>query len=388
MAARAAPGLTAARDRVVWLDGVRGAAATFVVLHHMWLVTWPGFPRDTGPWWLGWLLYGHLAVAVFIVVSGFSLALAPLRAGGELRGGVRRFLARRAWRILPPYWTALILSMVITVCAVRPDLGAGAIARALAVHGALLQDVVGSETPNGALWSIAVEWQIYFAFPAILWLGRKRNIEAAVALAVAAALLAHAAAGLGGPLEKIDGLTPQFFALFALGVLAVELGHGVAGRRLRRPLGAIALVGSLAVVAGALLRGSAWMVDRYFYVDLVAGLAVACLLCLLCMGGLTVARRVLASRAGRRLGLFSYSTYLIHGPIVVALSRHVINRLDVPAPARFAALLVVGLPLVLALSYAFHLVFEAPFLRRRELRGLRGERVARLIPHRPRASAG
>jgi peptidoglycan/LPS O-acetylase OafA/YrhL len=388
MAARPAPGLTTARDRVVWLDGVRGAAATFVVLHHMWLVTWPGFPRDTGPWWLGWLLYGHLAVAVFIVVSGFSLALAPMRSGGELRGGVRRFLRRRAWRILPPYWAALVLSMVITVGAVRPDLGAGAIARSLAVHGVLLQDVIASQTPNGAFWSIAVEWQIYFAFPVLLWLGRRWGIEVAVALAVAAALLAHAAARLGGPLEKLDGLTPQFFALFALGVLAVKLGHGVNGRRLRRPLVAIALVAALAVVVAALVRGSAWVVDRYFYVDLLAGLAVACWLCLLVMGRLTVGRRVLASRAARRLGLFSYSTYLIHGPIVVVLSRHVTGRLDVPAPARFAALLVLGLPLVLVLSYGFHLVFEAPFLRRRERRALRSEPVGRLIPHRPPVSAG
>jgi peptidoglycan/LPS O-acetylase OafA/YrhL len=387
MASQPALSLTAARDRLVWLDGVRGAAATFVVLHHMWLVTWPGFPDDTGPWCLGWLLYGHLAVAVFIVVSGFSLALAPMRSGGELRGGARRFLSRRAWRILPLYWAALILSMVITVCAVRPDLGAGAIARALAVHGVLLQDVIGSETPNGALWSIAVEWQIYFVFPVILWLGRKWSIEAAVVLAVAAALLAHAAARLGGPLEKVDGLTPQFLALFALGVLAVKLGHD-GGHRLRRPLGAIALVAPLAVVVAALLRGSAWMVDRYFYVDLVAGLAVACLLCLLFMGGLTVGRRVLGSRTARRLGVFSYSTYLVHGPIVVALSGHVIRRLDAPAAARFAALLVVGLPLVLALSYAFHLAFEAPFLRRRDLPRLRRERVAGLISQRSRASAG
>src|ERR1700760_753689 len=87
--------------RVLWLDGVRGAAAMFVVFHHMWLAVWPAFPSNIGPWWLGWLLYGHLAVAIFIVVSGFSLALAPLSNGGRLRGGTRRFIRRRAGRILP-----------------------------------------------------------------------------------------------------------------------------------------------------------------------------------------------------------------------------------------------------------------------------------------------
>src|SRR4051794_18592851 len=139
------------QDRVLWLDGLRGAAAMFVVLHHMWLDTWPTFPVNTGPWWLGWLLYGHMAVAVFIVVSGFSLALVPLSNGGRLPGGIRRFVRRRAWRILPAYWAALIVSMVVTVVVLRPDLGPAAAAKSFAVHALLLQDAVGSVTPNGAL---------------------------------------------------------------------------------------------------------------------------------------------------------------------------------------------------------------------------------------------
>src|SRR5215218_5265657 len=109
--------------RVGWLDGIRAGAALFVVLHHMWLAVWPSFPSNAGPWWVGWLLYGHLAVAVFIVVSGFSLALAPLRHGARLNGGVPRFVRRRAWRILPAYWAALVLSTIVTGAIVEPDLG-------------------------------------------------------------------------------------------------------------------------------------------------------------------------------------------------------------------------------------------------------------------------
>jgi peptidoglycan/LPS O-acetylase OafA/YrhL len=174
--------------RVPWLDGVRGAAAMFVVAHHMWLAVWPAFPRDSGPWWLGPLLYGHLAVAVFIVVSGFSLALAPLRNGGVLPGGARRFIRRRAWRILPAYWVALALSTLVGATVLHSVTGGGgAIARTLVVHGLLVQDAIGSQAPNGAFWSIAIEWQIYFLFPLILWIARRRGFEAAAALTVAAA---------------------------------------------------------------------------------------------------------------------------------------------------------------------------------------------------------
>ena len=63
-AAAAPPG----RPRLAGLDGIRGLAALFVVLHHCYLMSFPGYPHNTGPAWLAWLLYGHLAVVVFIAL--------------------------------------------------------------------------------------------------------------------------------------------------------------------------------------------------------------------------------------------------------------------------------------------------------------------------------
>src|SRR3954452_13685700 len=254
--------------RAHWLDGVRGAAAMFVVLHHIWLTSWPSFPTNTGPWWLGWLLYGPMAVAIFIVVSGLSLALAPVRSGGGLAGGVRRFLRRRAWRILPAYWAALIISVAISALLLHPGLGPTDIGRTLGVHGLLLQDVVGSGAPNGALWSIAIEWQIYFVFPLILLLGRRTSLGTAVLITTLVVLVAHAVAGLGGLFDKINGFTPQFLALFALGALAVWLGGGDRARALRRPLAAVALAAFSSFLALSVLQGSEWVVARFFWMDL------------------------------------------------------------------------------------------------------------------------
>ena len=101
-----------ANRRLDFLDGVRALAALYVVAHHIWLTTYPKYPLNTGPWYLGWLAYGHLAVAVFIVVSGYSLAIGPARRGLAL-GSSARFFRRRAWRIIPPYWAALALSCVV-----------------------------------------------------------------------------------------------------------------------------------------------------------------------------------------------------------------------------------------------------------------------------------
>jgi peptidoglycan/LPS O-acetylase OafA/YrhL len=379
----APPSQGRAGTRVPWLDGIRGAAAVFVVLHHMWLTAYPGFPSDNGPWWLGWLLYGHMAVAVFIVVSGFSLALVPINNGGKLPGGMRRFVRRRAWRILPAYWAALILSIVLTAGLIRPDLGAASIGRTFAVHGLLLQDMVGSDTPNGALWSIAVEWQIYFVFPLILLVGRFTRPAIAVALTAVAVLAAHTVASVGSPFDKIDHVTPQFLALFALGVLAVHLGTGERGAALRRPLAALALGAFAAFVALAVIEGSEWVVANFFWMDLLFGVGVAGALTLMYAGGAARARRLLASRIAIFLGLFSYSIYLIHDPLLSVLSHYAFGPLGLPPLAMFAVTLAVGFPLILAACYGFHLVFEAPFLRHRDFGSIRNSSIGRfLLPRR------
>ena len=92
----------------------------------------------------------------------------------------------------------------------------------------------------------------------------------------AVVLVAHAVAGLGAPLDKIHHLTPQFLALFALGVLAVRLGGGERAARLRRPLAAVALAAFGAFVADRGHAGSEWIVGHFFWMDILFGVGVAC----------------------------------------------------------------------------------------------------------------
>src|SRR5919197_1544243 len=128
------------RARLAGLDGIRGLAALFVVLHHCWLMSYPGYPANTGPVWSGWLIYGHLAVVVFIVLSGFSLAVAPARNGWRL-DGLGRFAFRRAWRILPPYWPALVYSLIIAWTLVPQPYSGPPTGKSVLIYGLLLQDV-------------------------------------------------------------------------------------------------------------------------------------------------------------------------------------------------------------------------------------------------------
>lgn len=365
-------GATTTPGRTRWLDGLRGIAALFVVLHHTWLASWPFFPEDRGPWWLGWLLYGHFAVAVFIVVSGFSLAQAPLRGGGTLAGGTRRFIRRRAWRILPAYWAALVFSTILFAAVLSPEAGAGPTARSFAIHAALLQDAFGNVPVNGTFWSIAVEWQIYFVFPLILLVAARWSMRVAVALTIAVVVAGHELAVSGSPLlAKITHFSPQFLALFAMGVLAAWTASPGGPRPTRRAVLAVTIAAAGAVVGLALGKGSPWMTTHWFWLDLVFGTAVA--------GGMLLATEAegrwrdatLGARPIVFLGTFSYSLYLVHAPLLEGFQRFAVAPLGVTGLADFAVLMAFVVPVVVLVSYGFFRLFERPFLERRDAAALR-----------------
>jgi len=142
------------RQRLAGLDGLRGLAALFVVVNHVFLRAFPGYPVDHAPFWAGPFIYGRFAVIVFIVLSGFSLALSPARHGWRL-DAVSRFAQRRARRILPAYWAALAFSLAVAWLVV-PQPGQGVPdAKSVVVNGLLAQNVVRAPSPNASFWSMA-----------------------------------------------------------------------------------------------------------------------------------------------------------------------------------------------------------------------------------------
>src|SRR5207248_10470196 len=53
------------RQRLAGLDGLRGLAALFVVVNHVFLRAFPGYPVDKAPFWAGPVIYRRFAVVVF-----------------------------------------------------------------------------------------------------------------------------------------------------------------------------------------------------------------------------------------------------------------------------------------------------------------------------------
>jgi len=350
------------RERLPALNGMRGLAAVYVVINHVFLRAFPGYPVDHAPFWAAWFIYGRFAVVVFIVLSGFSLALSPARHGWRL-DGISRFAQRRAWRILPAYWAALAFSLAVAWLIV-PQPGKGVPdAKSVLVNGLLVQNIVGAHSPNAAFWSMAVEAQLYLLFPLLLLTARRRG----ALVMVCAVTLVVAAVGVFGPhVPRVDTFVvespPDLAALFAVGVLAAGI-VGASKARRSWPWAWFALVAVAPVLAMIWWRGSVWTVDHLFWVDLALGPAIACFLAGLATGRPAPLLRLLDSHPIRNLGTSSYSLYLTHGPIVaIVYERIVAGRVPQGVPA-FGVTLVLVLPLTIAFARLFASVFEKPLLR-------------------------
>jgi peptidoglycan/LPS O-acetylase OafA/YrhL len=359
------PESAAEPKRLSGLDGVRGLAALYVVVHHIFERTFPGYPVDRAPWWAGWFIYGRFAVVVFIVLSGFSLALSPARHGWRL-DGVHRFAVRRARRILPAYVAALAFSLAVAWLVVsQPGEGAPD-GKSVVVNGLLVQNLVRAPSPNVSFWSMAVEAQLYVVFPLLILLVRRFGDLAMVATVT----LLVATVGILGPHDPrlhafVIQSPPDLAALFAIGIVAA----GIVGARKARsgwPWPWLALAAAAPVLVAISVQGSKWtLAPRHLlWMDLALGPAIACLLI-----GVAIGRRprlfvrLLDSRPVRSLGLSSYSLYLVHAPIVVVVYERIVGPRYHHGPTAFLVMVAIVVPVTIVFARLFAAVFEQPFLR-------------------------
>jgi peptidoglycan/LPS O-acetylase OafA/YrhL len=371
-----APAVTRA-GRVAGLDGIRGLAALFVVLNHIFERAWPRYPADPAPFWVAWLNYGRFAVVVFIALSGFSLGLSPARSGWRFKS-VATYAHRRAWRILPPYWAALGFSLVMTWFVLGQPGWPAPNGKSVVVYGLLVQDAFKGGSPNRAFWSIAIEVQLYVLLPLLLLLVRRVSARAMVCL-VAGIVVTVGLAGPHVPLMNtaLVKFTPDLAVLFAVGLLAAGIVTAGEGTR-SRPWAGYALAAAVPVIALMVVKGSTWSDLNLFWLDLAFAPAVGCILAAIATSRPQPVIRCLERRLPRSLGACSYSLYLTHMPIVIAVSYGlVLGRFATGAPT-FFVLAAILLPLTVCFARLFAAVFELPFQRHRGWIALREAISARL----------
>lgn len=350
--------------RLAFLDGLRALAALAVMLHHARLEIWPSSTSR--------LSYaGRLSVDVFIALSGFCLMLPVVRAGGVLVGGTRRFVWRRARRILPPFYAAMALSLLLIWAFIGEKTGShwdysvpvtwkGVLANVL-----MVQNIVHRFEINHVFWSIAAEWQIYFLFPLFVFLWRRLGATPTAAVSVAASLTLFA---LLRPTSFAE-VTVHYVGLFTLGMLAASIAYAQDGAlaevRRRVPWPAVTVVlGTAALTLVALGYAEHLATTRVAFIDTLVAVAAMALV-------LSVAARpdgwlhaLLSTRSLALIGVFSYSLYLVHAPLQQLIWQYALVPLHLGALPAFLLLAFVGCPAIVGFAYLFFLVAERPLLRK------------------------
>ena len=224
------------------LTGVRGVAASVVMLYHYFLDN-HDFSMRIGR--------GYLAVDLFFVLSGFVMALSY----GHLFGGrvspatYGGFLIKRLARVYP------LLVVVTAVALVKYLLDFSGSAR-LAYPGYGPRDLaagllmvqgwgLGYISMPGATWSISTEFFAYLIFPLLIFVSMSpRGYLCALLVAVSVLgilLCATSPYGSGGPLDitSRDSLFPLIRCLsgFCLGLVAYRLARKECVRRWLAPGG-------------------------------------------------------------------------------------------------------------------------------------------------------
>ncbi|MEZ0325761.1 MAG: acyltransferase family protein [Fimbriimonas sp.] len=356
-------------ERLPFLEGLRGLAALYVVLGHICSMADPSklaWKASSAPVWLQGLFapfqYGNLAVATFIVLSGFCLQLALFTRGDGRIRGLGRWFTRRWARILPPYYGALALSLIVatTITMKQPGMpfqhylpitDEGLLAHLFLVHNLSTEWMYKI---NGVMWSIGLEAQLYLLFPLLLAMLFKAGRTLTLALSIATAALAVIY------LPNASKLYAWYLPLFVLGMVSANLAY-----RPNLTAGIQPALAAMLALLGFFVAGFACHHGWAIYTcDSLVGLGVAALCYLLMVSSVNPLNRFLAWRPLVWLGGFSYSLYLMHHPIEQIVYAHRPAGTEGPE-ALFWYLLWAGLPLMILGSWVFSLVFERPFVARR-----------------------
>jgi peptidoglycan/LPS O-acetylase OafA/YrhL len=365
------------RFRLDYLDGLRGLAAVYVVMSHVRMFSRSLTIDDDG--FMDIFRYGHQAVAIFLMISGFSLTLPLIKAWNEGRkwDGAADFYKRRVKRILPTYY----ISVAVTLALIHfhafhgygpwPDLSHLTVG-GIVTHLLLVNNVYfgpncmkwGSVEINDVYWSLAVECQVYLVFPLIVWAWKKIGPMTTLLLASCWAwfYINYLNLETFGQFQ-LWGTNGHFLAIFVLGMIAAWIAYSKEALpsllRTQVPWALIFVLSCVRFVFVNIDQDS----PKLQLIDIETCLTIGLPL-LIGASATPWLGEVFGFRLFRWLGTFSYSLYICHLPIMLMVAEHFIlpHKGMYFRVAGWATILC--LPLCVLGSYLFYLVAERPFLNR------------------------
>ena len=310
------------------MDLIRGVSAVAVLAYHVRGLFFVDYPYVAAKSLLTSALYaltgyGHQAVIVFFVLSGYFIGTSVLDSVGNLGWSWRVYLVSRLTRLQLVLFPALVLGALWDRIGMRIPQASALYYEALYKFNGpsvalrstfpvflgnlfFLQSVIspifGS---NGPLWSLSYEFWYYILFPVVVlaiaaWPGARWRVLYAVVAALVFWFV--------GPQIRL------YFVIWLAGVLAGRLQR-VTGSSFASP--AIPWTGGL-IFAGALAWCRTHRLLSDVLTDYAVGFCFALWLYTLLLGSREDVSRAYAYSA-KKLSGFSYTLYLTHFPLLLLL---------------------------------------------------------------------
>lgn len=349
------------------IDQLRGIAALLVFFYHGFQILGAqlahGVAFDPEKHWIisrnpiiATIEEGHSGVALFIVLSGFILSIGTV--GRSMNYG--RFLIARLLRIYP-----LLLVFAAAAFAIAPTDLSSLIATILPIRTA---DALHGDFVE-MFWAVAIEFQCYLIFPFLILFSNRlgtRFLVQVVAVAIVLRCLvvfsneANAQdIGYWTVLGRIDQ--------FCLGMVAARL---YLLRGWQAPIRSIFLIpAALGVLLSlwAFNRVGGWPVTSHWKLLWPTGEGCLWAAFTLCYLRAAAALPKILATPLTRLGVISYSLYLVHFVVInICMRNGMFIRMT--GTAYYDALLTtafVALPIAIAISVLLYGTIERPFMQLR-----------------------
>lgn len=356
-----------APPRLSSIDALRGIAVLMVIARHAMIGA-----RPIAEPLRSILSDGRFGVELFFVISAFTLFLSlSVRGPAEARP-FRNFFARRFFRIAPLFWCAVVFYLAHDGLGPRYWLGdAPAVTLANIVATATFVNAwypywINAVVPVG--WSVAVEMSFYVMVPFLF--ARIRSLRGALLFTALALSLAYALSLLGTRYvlisdPKLWGRFLRFWLPHQLPVFGLGFILFFIYPKLIRPMGdagkrrAALLLGAVMAAAAVLM----FTETRIFLVEFLYGVVFLGLAAALLLHPFAI----FVNRFTVYLGKISYSAYLVHWGVQMAVTRRLRplfqeGGASVSATLEFLVTVLVILGITIAISSLTHRFIESPFI--------------------------
>ncbi|MDO9440937.1 MAG: acyltransferase [Beijerinckiaceae bacterium] len=347
------------------LDALRGIAALQVVIAHS-LGVGQNWIDMNDPWVrftpIRLVMEAHPAVVFFFVLSGFVLTLSITKEHDLSYG---RFVIRRILRIYVPFFASICIAVLLCV-AISPSYVAGTselfagnwvdYSPSVVMRHLLMTGARDDIQLNGVMWSLVHEMRISLILPFLVALFAFSLWSGAIAVTFLSIAAWISLASLGQsqfwvPNTPLNSVLLTIFYIFPFGVgiaLALRREQLITFARQRPILIAASLPISI-VIMQRLRISTTGLSD--LPISILAGVLI-----ILVLSSPRIQEQLMTP-ALQWLGRISYSLYLIHLPVLLAMVQTLSEVLALPV------IVALAFPIILLAAHILNRMVEQPAAR-------------------------